>query len=280
MTTEEKLINTTSDTENLKNIINDARQKVVLNKEQINFLETRLSKLEHILNTREDGESAWLTELKNMPKEEVQKRMDKIYAWYESCQENAEESSDDLDAFITETYPDWPETSNEKLDAMEQSMVRVQRQACKKGADWQRQKDEHLIWKLSSANYEKGKEDMKQQMLKEFTDSSEDLNDFIEKRIKDVPIVMRSGFHQLCRTLVRDGANWESKRIKTKPEDIENYGKIVMSKWATSFCGNILFWFIKGVKEEMENKADDSEFHKRCMDCIDELLNDINVKIY
>ena len=34
------------------------------------------------------------------------------------------------------------------------------------GAKWQRQKDEHLIWQTSTANYEKGIEEGKQQMMK------------------------------------------------------------------------------------------------------------------
>ena len=37
----------------------------------------------------------------------------------------------------------------------------------KAGAQWQRQKDEHLIWQLSSANYEKGIEEGKKQMMKD-----------------------------------------------------------------------------------------------------------------
>lgn len=36
----------------------------------------------------------------------------------------------------------------------------------KAGAKWQRQKDEHLIWQLSSANYDKGIEEGKKQMMK------------------------------------------------------------------------------------------------------------------
>lgn len=42
--------------------------------------------------------------------------------------------------------------------------------ACKLGAEWQRQKDEHLIWQTSTANYEKGIEEGKQQMMKDATE--------------------------------------------------------------------------------------------------------------
>jgi hypothetical protein len=45
----------------------------------------------------------------------------------------------------------------------------VKKNAYKAGARWQKQQDEHTIWKLSSANYdkgyEKGKEEMKQKMI-------------------------------------------------------------------------------------------------------------------
>lgn len=34
-------------------------------------------------------------------------------------------------------------------------------------ANWQRQNDEHLIWQISSANYEKGIEEGKQKMMKD-----------------------------------------------------------------------------------------------------------------
>lgn len=33
------------------------------------------------------------------------------------------------------------------------------------------------------------------------------IKEMAEERLKTVPIVMRSGFHQLCRTLYCDGAN-------------------------------------------------------------------------
>lgn len=40
----------------------------------------------------------------------------------------------------------------------------------KAGSGWQREKDEHLIWQLSAANYEKGKQEAREQMLKEAVD--------------------------------------------------------------------------------------------------------------
>lgn len=40
---------------------------------------------------------------------------------------------------------------------------------------------------------------------------SDDLEKYIEERLKNIPAVMRSGFHQLCRTLIKDGANWQKQ---------------------------------------------------------------------
>ena len=68
---------------------------------------------------------------------------------------------------------------------------------------------------------------------------------------------------------------------KTKPQNIENYGRTWLSEWGPSYCANILSWYIKGVKEGMEkNKHEDDKFQKRCMDCIDSLLKEINKTIY
>ena len=67
----------------------------------------------------------------------------------------------------------------------------------------------------------------------------------------------------------------------TKLIDIENYGRTWISEWGSDFCGNILSMFIKGVKTGMEKyKSDDQKFQKRCIDCIDKLLEEINEKIY
>jgi hypothetical protein len=71
------------------------------------------------------------------------------------------------------------------------------------------------------------------------------------------------------------------KESKTKSQDIENYGKAWISEWGPSFCGNILGWFVKGVKEGMEKYPDDDpKFQKKCMDCIEDILKEINEKIY
>ena len=68
---------------------------------------------------------------------------------------------------------------------------------------------------------------------------------------------------------------------KTTAANISNYGRTWVGEWGPDFCGNILEWFIKGVKEGMEKyKADDSKFQKRCEDCIDKLLKDITKDIY
>lgn len=68
---------------------------------------------------------------------------------------------------------------------------------------------------------------------------------------------------------------------KTKPQDIENYGRSWISEWGSSYCGNILDWFLKGVKEGMEKYPnDDPKFQKRCMDFIDKTLKDLNKEIY
>lgn len=68
---------------------------------------------------------------------------------------------------------------------------------------------------------------------------------------------------------------------QTKSSDIENYGKNFLNEWGPDYCGNILSWYIKGVKTAIEtNKSDDVKFQKRCEDCIDELLKIINEKIY
>ena len=43
---------------------------------------------------------------------------------------------------------------------------------------------------------------------------SEDLEAYIKERVSKVPIVMRSGFHQLCKQLIRDGANWQAEQFE------------------------------------------------------------------
>lgn len=40
----------------------------------------------------------------------------------------------------------------------------------KAGAQWQKQKDEHHIWQISSANYEKGKQEAREEMMKDAVD--------------------------------------------------------------------------------------------------------------
>ena len=68
---------------------------------------------------------------------------------------------------------------------------------------------------------------------------------------------------------------------RTKSNEIENYGRSWLKEWGPEYCGNVLSWFIKGVKTGMEQcKSDDQKFNKRCMDCIEDLLKEINEKIY
>jgi len=47
---------------------------------------------------------------------------------------------------------------------------------------------------------------------------SEELEAFIKERVKNIPIVLRSGFHELCRQLIRDGAKWQKENL-WKPAD-------------------------------------------------------------
>lgn len=42
---------------------------------------------------------------------------------------------------------------------------------------------------------------------------SKDLEAFIKGRVKNIPIVLRSGFHELCRQLIRDGAKWQKENL-------------------------------------------------------------------
>jgi len=72
-----------------------------------------------------------------------------------------------------------------------------------------------------------------------------------------------------------------SKTKQPHMEDIKNYGCTWLSGWGPSYCGSILSFYIKGVKEGMEkNKHEDDKFQKRCMDCLDDLLKTIYKKIY
>ena len=52
---------------------------------------------------------------------------------------------------------------------------------------------------------------------------SNDIDEFIEERVKNIPIVMRSGFHQLCRQLIRDGAQWQ--KTKSKQAHLDDFDK-------------------------------------------------------
>jgi len=47
--------------------------------------------------------------------------------------------SDDLEEAAKKLFPDWTDTSNLQLDAQEQSIIRISRDAFKAGADWQKQ---------------------------------------------------------------------------------------------------------------------------------------------
>ena len=71
------------------------------------------------------------------------------------------------------------------------------------------------------------------------------------------------------------------KESKTKPQDIEHYGKAWIGEWSSTYCGNIIDWFLKGVQKGMEKYPnDDPKFQKRCMDFIEKTLKDLNKEIY
>ena len=71
------------------------------------------------------------------------------------------------------------------------------------------------------------------------------------------------------------------KESRTSPDNIKNYGRTWISEWGSDFCGNVLTYFIEGVKEGMKKYPNkDLKFQKRCMDCIDKLLEENNEKIY
>ena len=59
------------------------------------------------------------------------------------------------------------DAANEYCVGSSYSEAIMEKPAFKAGAKWQRQKDEHLIWQTSTANYEKGIEEGKQQMMKD-----------------------------------------------------------------------------------------------------------------
>lgn len=50
---------------------------------------------------------------------------------------------------------------------------------------------------------------------------SEDIEAFIKERVKNIPIVLRSGFHELCRQLIRDGAEWKKEQMMAKAINTE-----------------------------------------------------------
>jgi len=50
---------------------------------------------------------------------------------------------------------------------------------------------------------------------------SEDLEEFARKRVLKVPIALRSGFHQLCRQLIKEGAQWKEQQMLNKAIDSE-----------------------------------------------------------
>ena len=72
----------------------------------------------------------------------------------------------------------------------------------------------------------------------------------------------------------------ESK--KTDFDKIENLGNSWIKEWGPSFCGNILSAIMKGIKKGMEeNKyTKDDKFQKRCEDCINKIIDEINEDIY
>lgn len=68
---------------------------------------------------------------------------------------------------------------------------------------------------------------------------------------------------------------------RTSSDNIKNYGRTWIGEWGSDFCGNVLTHFIEGVKEGMEKYPNkDPKFQKRCMSCIEDLLKEINEKIY
>lgn len=64
-------------------------------------------------------------------------------------------------------------------------------------------------------------------------------------------------------------------------DEITEFGTKCIESRGSIWCGNVLFNFVKGVKEGMlKNKNEDIKFQKRCEDCIDNLLETINKEIY
>ena len=77
---------------------------------------------------------------------------------------------------VQRTVKNWKEPVSEELEeaanayiSNENNYSHSRTDTFKAGAKWQRQKDEHLIWQTSTANYEKGIEEGKQQMMKDAT---------------------------------------------------------------------------------------------------------------
>jgi len=80
---------------------------------------------------------------------------------------------------------------------------------------------------------------------------------------------------------MKDLKNCLIKESRISPDNIKNYGITCIKERGSIFCGNVLTDFIKGVKEGMEKYPDeDPKFQKRCIDCIEKTLKDINKEIY
>lgn len=93
----------------------------------------------------------------------IRKAMDDYKRFIVHEYHNEEPVSDDLEEAVNAYIGYAPEVD-------ESSSTYGKRQAFKAGAKWQRQRDEHLIWQISTANYEKGIEEGKQQMIKDAVD--------------------------------------------------------------------------------------------------------------
>ena len=76
---------------------------------------------------------------------------------------------------------------------------------------------------------------------------------------------------------------------KTDFDKIETLGASWIKEWGPSYCGNILMSVVKGIQKGMkENPYTDDKgaypanntFQKRCEDCIEKIIKEINEDIY
>lgn len=67
---------------------------------------------------------------------------------------------------------------------------------------------------------------------------SKDLEAFIKERVKNIPIVLRSGFHELCRQLIRDGAQWQKNHVWHSPDEKPKEDKDILFLRSEAFIHN------------------------------------------